>query len=82
MVFSATSGTWLRARVTKVDGGMVTVIYKIPDAGEATKQIPEDHEQLRPLADDTAAAQDGSAGAGGGGAQDWSAAFKSGGGRF
>ncbi|CAK0865366.1 unnamed protein product, partial [Prorocentrum cordatum] len=47
-VFSATLNTWLLARVTKVDGCMVTVVYNFPDGGEATKALPSDHQHIRP----------------------------------
>jgi len=46
-VYSASKNIWLRASVTKVEGSMITVVYKFPDGGGGTKELPADHEHLR-----------------------------------
>jgi len=48
-VFSASKNCWLRARVSKIEDGLVTLIYKFPDGGGGTKQLPVDHNHLKPV---------------------------------
>lgn len=47
-VFSSSQGQWLRARVTKVEAGIVTVVYRLLDGGEAKKQLMTSDEALKP----------------------------------
>merc|ERR1712032_889647 len=49
---SASKNCWLRARVTAIENGMVTLVYKFPEGGEGTKQLAIDHEHLRPSKDE------------------------------
>lgn len=65
-VYSSTQDRWVRAKTTKVENGQVTVIYKFPDGGEGTKQLPIDHQHLRPVQEDSPA------GSSPGGVQEWS----------
>jgi len=83
-VFSTSQNRWIRARVHKVEDGRITVIYAAGDGrgGEATKQLPVDHEHLRPVPEEAPApgGYRGGGGGGGGGVKEWSAALLSRGG--
>lgn len=47
-VFSISQRRWLKGHVSAVEGGMVSVIYTMPDGMTASKQLPElGHEHLR-----------------------------------
>lgn len=47
-VFSNSQGKWLRAQVTNLEAGVVTVKYRLLDGGEAQKQLLAEDSALKP----------------------------------